>query len=481
MADIFGVPYRQQITLDEKVQKSVLGGISSLILILVGFGYLIYVMNEWINFNILPKSSSTMKVDNYSQILFDNEQLFEFCYWKYDQSQIDPFRMKRNILTPVGIYFIDGIPQKPFSLLTENQKQSIYNTTLMSINNLQLIQNSNFNKELNATKELMIVITSCNQTLMNEGYECASEEEIQDFFKSSVNYISFWLNLKQYDPYTQAFEVVKKQYYMSFDYEIAQQGQLILTQTKATIDTGILFGKFYSKSYVYNAQLVTSATSKNFWQTLLVQQSYFNLFIRLDPMSYDTQIVYPKLGEILAQVGSIISMLMIIQYAIQHYNERILDCNFIDKVLKFYFIDYGYLKQSKNKLDKETCQELIQSARKKLVYTNIIYELSRIQLFLLYHFGRTPLEQTHNLGLYAKGDFKPSCDLYDKFITIPKNETQQQQIHFDKADFNLLCRAKSKTMILGGNNNNNNYQGDSAALDKIFSEVKSSSLKSIQT
>lgn len=31
---------------------------------------------------------------------------------------------------------------------------------------------------------------------MNEGYECASEEEIQDFFKSSVNYISFWLNLK---------------------------------------------------------------------------------------------------------------------------------------------------------------------------------------------------------------------------------------------------------------------------------------------
>ncbi|CAD8125118.1 unnamed protein product [Paramecium sonneborni] len=479
MADIFGVPYKQQITLKEKVQKSILGGISSIILILVGFAYLIYVMNQWINNNILPKSTSTMKVDNYSEILFDNEQLFEFCYWKYDQSQVDPFRMKRNILTPIGIYFIGGIPQKPFSLLQENQKQSAYNTTLMSVDNLQLIQNSNFNKELNATKELMILIASCNETLLNVGYECASKEEIEDFFKSSVNYISFRLNLKQYDPYNQQFEIVKKEYYLSFDYEIAQQGQLILTQTKATIDTGIIFGKFDSKSYVYNAQQVTSSTSKNFWQTLLVQESYLNLFIRLDPMSYDTQIVYPKLGEILAQVGSIINMLMIIQYAIYHYNERILDCDFIDKVLKFYFYDYADLKKSKNKIDQEACQELIQQARKKLVYTNIIYELSRIQLFLLNYFGRNLLEQTHNLGLSAKGDNKPNCELYDKFITIPRNDNQQQNIQFDKADFNLLCRAKSKTLIIGNiNNNNNNIIGDSG---RIFSEMKSSSLKSIQT
>ncbi|CAD8208989.1 unnamed protein product [Paramecium octaurelia] len=108
---------------------------------------------------------------------------------------------------------------------------------------------------------------------------------------------------------------MKKQYYLTFDSWISHQGQLILTQTLSTIDTGILFTNSESKSFIYNAQLITNATTNQFWSTLLVKNSYLNLFIRLDSMSFDTQIVYSKLGEILlAQVGLIMSILMVLSF-----------------------------------------------------------------------------------------------------------------------------------------------------------------------
>ncbi|CAD8118334.1 unnamed protein product [Paramecium sonneborni] len=470
--DIFGVHYKQQIFVDEKEQKSVLSGICSIMVLAASFAYFVYVMNEWWSSRILPNSTNLMKVQNYSQISYNDDPLFEFCYWKYSNEQADPFRLQRNILMPIGIYFIDGIPQKPFSLLTEIQINSTYNTNLLRVNNLSLIQNSGFDSSLNSTRELMIAIIPCNSTLLINGQECASDQEIEAFFTKSVNYISFWLNLKQYDSYSQQFVIVKKQYYLTFDYQVSHQGQLILTQTYANIDTGILFTQYQSKQYIYNAQLITSATNKKFWSTLLGENSFLNLFIRLDPMSIDTQIVYPKLGEILAQVGSIVSMLMAIQYFLSFYNEQLLDSTFIDKVLEFYFLDYAELKKSKQKSDQLICKDLIDQAKKKLAYTNIIYELSRIQLFLLNHFGRNQLFQTHQYTLWAKEDLKQSNSRFalDNLITAPKaivNKDQNQQ-HFEKEDFNLLCRRKL------------NIFQNNEDLVRVYQDVGNTSLQSIQ-
>ena len=72
------------------------------------------------------------------------------------------------------------------------------------------------------------------------------------------------------------------------------------------------------------------------------------------------------------------SMLMTIQYILRYYNEYMLEVDFVDTLLGFYYQDYLELKQSKDKVDLKLCKELIEWAKKKLVYTNIIYELSRI-------------------------------------------------------------------------------------------------------
>lgn len=52
-------------------------------MIAASLAYFFYIINEWVNNNILPKSTSNMKVQNYSEIIFEEEALFEFSYWKY--------------------------------------------------------------------------------------------------------------------------------------------------------------------------------------------------------------------------------------------------------------------------------------------------------------------------------------------------------------------------------------------------------------
>ncbi|CAD8208985.1 unnamed protein product [Paramecium octaurelia] len=324
-----------------------------------------------------------MKVQNYSQILYHQDALFEFCYWKYSNHQVDPFRLQRNILTPIGIYFINGIPQQPFSLLTQSQTVSPNNTSLLKVDNLSLDQNSGFDNDLNDTTELMIVIASCNETLFNIGFE-----------KSGI--------LQQ--PCIKSI-VVKKQYYLTFDSWISHQGQLILTQTLSTIDTGILFTNSESKSFIYNAQLITNATTNQFWSTLLVKNSYLNLFIRLDSMSFDTQIVYSKLGEILLA---------------QYING-----------FEFYFLDYIDLKKSKDKEDLKICKELVAQAKKKLnliVSKKSFRKESAFSYTFIWNIGKEEIKHS-NRG-----------QVFDNSITMIEVDANREQIEWHFKDLARVCQ-----------------------------------------
>ncbi|CAD8191579.1 unnamed protein product [Paramecium octaurelia] len=386
MADIFGAQLKQDIHSEEKLQKSFIGGVISIIVTAVSLGYFIYVMDQWRNSNILPKSTNTIKAEKYSSIQFSNENLFELCYWKYSNEIIDPFRTTDNILMPVGIYIISGIPQEPFSLLTNKTAISTYNSNLIFVEDLNVIQNSEFNPKLNPTKELIIIITTCKKQLLLEDQTCANQEEIQNFFTSQTNILSFWINIKYFNSKNQDFDVVKKQYYISFEQERAQQIQVIVKQQNTQIDTGILFGSFQEETFIFDAQFLMSTISIDFFHKMLNMESFIAFTIRLDPFSYETQIVYPKLGEILAQVGSIVSIIMMVQYLAQFYNEYLLQNSLIESVLKNLIQNYDSIKNSQDKKSKTILTKLQKFAKQKLVFTNMINELSRIELFLLSFF-----------------------------------------------------------------------------------------------
>ncbi|CAK90820.1 unnamed protein product (macronuclear) [Paramecium tetraurelia] len=425
--DIFGVQFRQQISYHVKSQKSLIGGITSLIILIASFGYLAYILHEWISFNLLPKLTNTMMADQTSELLyFEDESLFEFAYWKYSNKQVDPFSQQNNIITPIGIYFDSDQESQKFSFLNQNEKLSNFGTKKYGLNQLRLSQSS---KGINV-RELMIVFVKCNPLYLSANQSCASETEIDSFFTSAVNYFQFELNLKQFNSQTQQIETFKKSYYFSLDKVIATQSQISFKQAQASIDNGILFASLTKETFVQDAQILTTSSSLGLWQDLLEIDSYFTITLRLDPISNELHIVYPKIGEVLAQVGSIVNVLMMLKYIVSYYNEKILDKCFIDQVLSFYFTDYKQLHKSKADSDKKACSILVEQAQKRLVYINIIYELSRIQMFLQHHFGRKKLQESHSLGILLK---PPNTNLNQDFEQELISNSQEHSDEENKA------------------------------------------------
>ncbi|CAD8136512.1 unnamed protein product [Paramecium pentaurelia] len=441
--DIFGVEFRQQIHLNVKSQKSVFGGITSLLILATSLGYLIYILNEWIQFRLLPKSTSTMKANLTSELQYDEDAiLFEFFYWKYSEQQSDPFNQQNNILTPLGIYFEDGQPTTIFSFLSQVESLSYYGTKKFGLNQFKLSQNSNGTSKENV-REMMLVFVRCNQTYLSENQTCASQQEIDHFFDSAVNYMAFQINLKQFNSQTEVFEFVKKTYYFSLDKAISTQSQILLKQTQAFIDSGIILNSIQEETFVQDAYILTTSASINFWKKIIGMDTYFNMIFRLDPVSEELNIVYPKLGEVLAQVGSIVNMLMILKYIILYYNEKLLEHTFIDQVLSFYFTDYKQIKKSKVNYDKKACSILVEQAQKRLVYINIIYELSRIQLFLQNHFGRKKLQESHSMGILLKPPNKNlNQDLEQALAQCQEENLEDENQKFHIQDFFLLSQPK---------------------------------------
>ncbi|CAD8048380.1 unnamed protein product [Paramecium sonneborni] len=457
LIDIFGVEFKQQISLHVKSQKSAIGGITSLLILITSLGYFAYIMNEWVQYNLLPKSSNTMQVDDSSELIYlENESLFEFYYWKYSSHQVDPFNQQNNILTPLGVYFFNGQPQETFSFLDHVEATSIYGTKKFGLKELNLSQNSK-NLHQKNKRELMLVFIKCNQTFLSGNQTCASEKEIDEFFTSAVNYIAFQISLKQFNSRTEQFEFVKKSFYFSIDKVIATQGQILLKKAEAFIDNGIILRSIVKETFVQDIQILTTSSSLNLWNQILGYDSYFNMIFRLDPISSNIQISYPKLGEVLAQVGSIVNVLMLLKYIILFYNEKLLENSFIDQVLSFYFIDYNQLKNSKEKKNKKLCSILVEQAQKKLIYINIIYELSRIQLFLQNHFGRKKVEESHKLGILLKSPNKnTNIDLVQEFFKCEEN-LNEENTTFCIKDFFLLSQPNKKLNLVEDQSLSNKY------------------------
>ncbi|CAD8050104.1 unnamed protein product [Paramecium primaurelia] len=430
--DIFGVEFRQQISLNVKSQKSVIGGITSLFILIASFGYLAYIINQWIQFNLLPKLTNTMKADPTQELLyFEDESLFEFSYWKYQNEQVDPFNQYNNIITPIGIYFDSDNESENISFLNQDEIISKYGTKKFGLNQLRLSQ----------SRELMIVLVKCNHSYLSGNQSCASDKEIDDFFTSAVNYFEFQLNFKQFNSQTQQFEIFKRTYYFSLDQVIATQSQISLKQTQAYIDNGILLDSIQKEIFVQDAQILTTSSSLSLWQNILGVDTYFTITLRLDPISNELYIVYPKIGEVLAQVGSIVNVLMMLKYIILYYNEKTLDRSLIDQVLSFYFADYKQLKNSKVDQDKKACSILVEQAQKRLVYINIIYELSRIQMFLQHQFGRKKLQESHSFGILLKPTNRNfNQDFDQELIEISQEHSDEENKTFLIKDFLLLSQ-----------------------------------------
>ena len=58
--------------------------------------------------------------------------------------------------------------------------------------------------------------------------------------------------------------------------------------------------------------------------------------MRLDPISLDNRVSYPKLSQILAEVGSISSTLLMIRVVIILFNQHLLEERLINRIIRIH-------------------------------------------------------------------------------------------------------------------------------------------------
>ncbi|CAK91261.1 unnamed protein product (macronuclear) [Paramecium tetraurelia] len=134
------------------------------------------------------------------------------------------------------------------------------------------------------------------------------------------------------------------------------------------------------------------------------------LYYTLDQIKQETLYEYPKISEILADTGSIVSWFFTLSYFVTLYNKELSMQNIITEVIQMYYNDFKNLSIKKNwygkineisfkdkSCDMAKMQKLLKKleelAIQKLDQKSILLELSKLQNLLVRQLGQEQIYQ----------------------------------------------------------------------------------------
>ncbi|CAD8126707.1 unnamed protein product [Paramecium sonneborni] len=408
--DVFGVPINLLTNEKESPFKSKVGGLITLIASGISFAYFLYIILEWTNNQIPPNISFKQETIGYSQFHI-NEAMIQLILLDFSGDQ-------NNIVTP-KLYTIENttITDPPITLFSSGE----YLFTL-SLTNITLVLNHEIfpNEDHQKMKQYLLIFEICsNNTLNNDSY-CADQNVINDYVQKFHGFLFLTIKLNQLNQITREMEQFNKQYSTSFDISNPQYSQVMLKQQETIIDDGFLFNNYHNYQFINNYELihqqVDSYFASKFLSQMLKEQLNFTSFgcylFRLDNISIKELVTMPKLGQILAQVGSIVQVIFLLKYIALFYNNKLLENQLLHEIVSMYYPELKNVKlslfnqyQINEQNIKCTIEDfrvkynfLLKRAKDKCKLNNILYEISRIQFIIQSQFGDQILSQSHSLG-----------------------------------------------------------------------------------
>ncbi|KAM3129606.1 hypothetical protein pb186bvf_018287 [Paramecium bursaria] len=404
--DCFGTSIQIRGYQGETTQKSIMGGVVTLSVYTLSFCYFIYIMILWQAGEIGPTVGRYNEVQNYSIYQSGEQSLLDFIFYPFE-NYIDPFQEQNIILMPLLMYEISGKLTQPKSLL-QNIKVSQYNSSLIQTTNLTLILSNIANQNY---QDAQIYIVDCDEKYLYEKQQCASQE-IVDKFKQQVNYIYFYNSIQTFNTKLKQIQTVQKKQYLAFDFNDCYNLYMQMNSANLNVEDGLLFQNLNFYQYIDDISILSQVQSKEFNLKSLGINYYFCFVLKLSPIAYQVDVRYQNLGEIFAMVGSIASVLMSVGILMEYLNGYYQDNILIYKILSQYFPnkiqinEIGQITEIKGLQDYQQIKKLQELAEGKLNILNIIYSISRLELFLLYKFGRNELVQAN--------DFVIQCNQFEE-------------------------------------------------------------------
>ncbi|CAD8193640.1 unnamed protein product [Paramecium octaurelia] len=413
--DQFGVVFKPSITQDSEY-KTVLGGILSILLYGVSLGYFIYQFVIWKEGGMLPKITVSSEVIQNQQIYFE-EPLFSIKMRKMNDTKIDPFNPESIVMLPLIFQYVNGqlstTPSIPILNKTndENEFVTIYfeNITL-ALSEDKTIESPEL--------EYMIILIDCVPQLLANSTEmkCANATTRKTFFNQSVNTLLFTTYVKQFNAQQEKINTFGNEVILALDPSSVYFSTSTLKLQETTIDNGVLFENTYQRDFILDISTAGQQVNSKFFASVINSTTYFINNYQLNGIKSIQYIQYPKINEVLADTGSIVSLLLLTSAFVIMTNQYFLESEAISQVINMFYPNLKYLKYRKNwfgkvvrvqllgrnlNIDKFNSQygKLKEVAQTKLTITNQIYEISRIQFILQSLIDRSNFNFSHMIGI----------------------------------------------------------------------------------
>ncbi|CAD8184334.1 unnamed protein product [Paramecium pentaurelia] len=457
--DQFGASYKPSYAHGEVQFKTSLGGLLSIVLYGLSLAYLIYELILWKSGKILPKITSLQtEIETYS-LQFDKVTIASFCLRKHTSihNQIDPFDPNNVILLPLLYEILNDEFQEPQTLLS-TKKSEKHGTYLIEVKNIEL-SNNEHESEDHPNKEYFLIFQECVQNLLPEGWQCADEDRIKHFFNQKQNQLQIQTFVNQYNTSTKKIDIVEQDYYASFDNKTTYFSQIVVGSTNITLDTGFLLESLEILEFPSSLQSYIQQMDLDYFAHSFQNKIFIAFEFELGTLQQTVFVEYPKVSEVLANIGSIISFFLFFSHIAYMINEKNLELKVLRTLIEMYYPQIKDITFKKNCFGKvyqilyknsklslsflETYNKFLKIAQAKLCLTNQLYEISRLQFILTQICDKQIFRECHDVGIRLKLlDLEQEPDKNKKPNIIKIDNIIPQELKIENIESNSIEEMK---------------------------------------
>ncbi|CAD8179584.1 unnamed protein product [Paramecium octaurelia] len=407
-ADFFGVPFIQNIDHQQTKYKSTLGGIITITIFTASLAYVFWVGYLWQTNQMSPKISRQNYISDYS-LLDLSEEVVRIYYWQDREGKIDPFEHK--ILLPLIVYSSESVLTDP--LLITNHYTTPFGEVYVPEMKFGFSYDNGY---IYTSGEMYIEIVLCSEAYLQPGEKCASAELRDQFFAQINNVVQIEFFTTSIDPRDGS----KQRGYQEFTIQIEQQYcysvQSYFKTTLFELQKYFLFGFPQFKEYIVDVLIQTQTNSLEYCQKIYENNVIAIVYLGMTGTQEKTIFEYPRIGDLLANIGSIVSILFTIKYFIILSNEYFLNQKVLNELISIYYPEFTNIQIKKNwrgriveaSLNKinldinnynKFYEKVSQQMRKKFSYLNLLYEISRLYFVMRSSKFRNEFQKSHQIGI----------------------------------------------------------------------------------
>ncbi|CAD8166676.1 unnamed protein product [Paramecium octaurelia] len=385
-ADFFGVPFVQNIDHQQSKYQSATGGILSITICVLSLSYAFWVTYLWQSNQMNPKISREHYVSDYS-LLDLSEDVVRLLFWKDYDNKIDPFA--NNILLPLVIYAQNN---------TLTEAKIIENPLNTTVGDFYIPDMkfgfSYYNGYIYTSNEIYIEIVLCSEQYLKPGEKCASPELTEEFFAQANNLIIVEFYSTTVDPRDGSKQRGFQEYYVSIEQKLCYVLNTFFKTNLFELQNYFLFGTSDYKEYIVDTQIQTQTSSFEYCKNTFQNDVIAVIYLGMKGTQEKVILEYPRLGDLLANIGSIVSILFMLKYIIMFINEHYLNKKILNEVISYYYPEFKKIQITKNWRGRIVQVRLNQAEinvrsymkfydkvskqmRQKFSYLNLLYEISR--------------------------------------------------------------------------------------------------------